>query len=58
MQTPRSGLARITSVPPETGYHAGQFLGTPPVTVPAVLDRRLFEPVSGARPATPGATGR
>lgn len=58
MQTPRSGLARITSTPPDPGYHAGQFLGAPPPTVPAVLDRSLLEPVSGARSATPGGAPR
>ncbi|AGP31432.1 hypothetical protein [Corynebacterium terpenotabidum] len=61
MQNRRSGLARITSSPPETGYHAAQFLGAPPETVPAVLDRRLVDPRdasagSGAGPVTP--TGR
>ena len=43
----RSGLARITSTPPDPGYHAGQFLGAPPPTVPAVLDRSLFSPAHG-----------
>lgn len=38
----RPGLARITAIPPDPGYHAGQFLGAPPPTVPAVLDRSLF----------------
>ena len=44
----RSGLARITSTPPDPGYHAGQFLGAPPPTVPAVLDRSLFSAAPGA----------
>jgi hypothetical protein len=57
----RSGLARITSTPPDPGYHASQFLGTPPPTVPAVLDRSLFGAAPGAahRSAagdSPGAT--
>lgn len=38
----RSGLARITTVAPVAGYHTAQFLGSPPATVPPVLDRALF----------------
>lgn len=49
-QMHRAGLSRITTVPPDRGYHAAQFLGTPPSTVPAVLDRSLFIAGSQARP--------
>ncbi|WP_297007041.1 hypothetical protein [uncultured Corynebacterium sp.] len=60
----RSGLARITSTPADPGYHAGQFLGPPPPTVPAVLDRRLFSTApgavdaSGAQPVAPPRSAR
>ncbi|AWT25550.1 hypothetical protein [Corynebacterium provencense] len=48
----RAGLARIISVPPVPDYHARLFLGSPPPTVPPVLDRSLFTPASGARSGT------
>lgn len=50
----RTGIARITSTPPAPGYHADQFLGAAPPTVPPVLDSSLFHPASGTD-TTPGA---
>ncbi|MGP5081445.1 hypothetical protein ACTXJ8_06505 [Corynebacterium variabile] len=57
MMQNRSGLARITSTPPDPGYHAGQFLGAPPPTVPAVLDRSLFSPAHGVVPGPADSSG-
>lgn len=53
----RSGVARITSTPPDPGYHAGQFLGAPPPTVPAVLDRSLFSPAHGGASESADTSG-